>query len=295
MKRTKTLLLYTVLLCTLTTCTKKAVDDPFPTDMRQTVSTDAELESMTNEADDIVMSALTVADAPAGRYATLADDRLTCATLTIDSTANRVTGTVVVDFGSGCTDGRGNTRAGKVQISWTNGRWFKVGSHTTTSFQNYSINGVVFGNSNGSTLHNVSSTSSPLTWTVESYYNLTWPDKTGGNRTIHQTRQWVVAANPKDDKFIIAQSKIATQAASGINRYSKDYSVVITTPLEYSRSCILSNKVLRPVKGVRTVTYDSNKTVTLDFGNGTCDGSFTASTTATSRTITFKNDGLEVD
>ncbi len=295
MKRPSTRFLYFVLFCAVLDACSKKTEDPFPIDMRQTVSNDAEYESITNEVDDLIMSALSQADTPSGRYAALADDRLTCATLSFDSTANRVSGTVVIDFGGGCTDTRGNTRKGKIQIAWASGRWYKVGSHTTTTFQNYVVNGIAFGTSNSSTIHNVSSIASPLTWTVESFYNLIWPDQSGGSRTIHQTRQWVRSSNPANDKFIVAQSKNADTAASGNNRYGKAYSVVITTPLEYSRSCILSNKIHRPVKGIQTVTYDTNKTITVDFGNGTCDQSFTASTTATTRTMTFKNDGLDVD
>jgi hypothetical protein len=291
MKILRTRVIFLTIICAaLTTCSKKT-EDPFPTDMRQTVSTDAEFESMTNEVDDLVISGLTKADVPTGRYAAFTDDRIACAKLSFDSTANRVTGSVVIDFATGCTDARGNTRTGKILISWTGGRWFKVGSHTTATFQNYAVNGVSFADNNGSTLHNVSSVSSPLTWTIESFYNLTWPNQSGGNRIIHQTRQWVPAANSANDKFIVAQSRSAAAAATGTNRYGKTYSSVITTPLEYVRSCVLSNKVLRPVKGVRTITYDSNKAVTMDFGNGTCDGSFTATTAATTRTITFKNDG----
>jgi hypothetical protein len=287
--------IYIILLCAAFIACSKKTEDPFPTDMRQAVSTDAEFESITNEADDLVMSALTVADAPLGRYAALADDRISCATLTFDSTANRVTGSVVIDFGTGCTDARGNTRIGKITITWINGRWFKVGSHITTTFQNYALNGITFTSGSGATIHNVSSAVSPLTWTVESFYNLTWPDQTGANRTMHLTRQWEKAADPMNDRIIIAQAKSASNAAAGTNRYSKSFSVVITTPIEYLRSCILSNKIHRPVKGIRTITYDTNKTVTFDFGNGVCDDSFTVSTTATTQKVTFKNSGLDVD
>ena len=56
----------------------------------------------------------------------------------------------------------------------------------------------------------------------------------------------------------------AASAASGTNRHGKSYSVQITTPLEFSRSCAISNKVLKPVKGVRVITYYTNKTVTIE-------------------------------
>jgi hypothetical protein len=292
MRRTTSWILF---LCSWTvvisSCKKKAADDPFPTDMQQTVGTDAEYESVLNETDDLALSALILADTPSGRSAASTDDRIAGATLSFDSTANRVSGSVTIDFGAGWTDPRGNTRIGKIVITWNSGRWFIVGSHTTITFLDYSINSMKFSNSDFRINHNVSSKTSPFTWTVEGSQTTLWPDFTSSSRTVHHTRQWVRASNSLDDKFIISQTRGATYAAQGTNRYTKSYSVVINTPLEYSRACIRSSKVHHPVKGVRVITYDTSKTVTLDFGSGTCDATFTASSTATTRTFVFKNDG----
>lgn len=273
--------------------TCKKADDPFSAEMHKVVSNDVEFESVTNEVDDIVLSALVSADSPSGRAAAITDDRITCATLTYDSTANRVTGSVTIDFGVGCTDARGNLRIGKITVSWTGGRWYKVGSHQIVSFTGYAVNGIAFSSSDVRNIHNVSSVSSPLTWTVEGGHNLVYADLVGGNRTIHLTRQWVRASDPANDRLIISQTRGAANAASGTNRYAKAYTVVITTPIEYLRSCTFANKVMRPVKGTRTITYDSNKTGTVDFGTGTCDANFTATNGVASRTFTFKNNGID--
>lgn len=273
--------------------TCKKADDPFSAEMHKVVSSDVEFESVTNEVDDMVLSALVSADTPTGRAAAITDDRITCAALTYDSTANRVTGSVTIDFGVGCTDARGNLRIGKITVSWTGGRWYKVGSHQTISFTGYAVNGIAFSSTDVRTIHNISSVSSPLTWTVEGVHNLVYADLVGANRTIHLTRQWVRAANPVNDKLIISQTRGAASAASGTNRYSKAYTVVITTPIEYLRSCTFANKVMRPVKGTRTITYDSNKTSTVDFGTGACDANFTATNGITTKTFTFKNNGID--
>ncbi len=280
-----------VIVTTLFLASCNKADDPFSTEAVQTVNNDATTESQMNETEDMGTSALTQADSPGGRMdASLVDDRFKCATFKFDSTANRVSGKVTVDFGTGCTDSKGNTRKGKIIITWSNGRWYKTGSTITINYSGYSINDVSFSDNDVRTIVNVSSVASPLTWKVEASHKLTWPDASTATRTVHHTRQWVRSATITDDKIIISQTVGASNAASGTNRHGVGYSVQITTPLEYWRSCAISNKVFRPVKGVRVVTYDTNKVVTIDFGNGTCDNSFTISANGHTRTVNAKND-----
>lgn len=272
----------------LASCSK---EEPFSGEALQTVNNDATVESQVNETEDMSSNALTSADAPSGRAeASFTDDRFKCATFTFDSAANRVSGKVTIDFGTGCTDPRGNTRKGKIIVSWSGGRWYKTGSVIVVNYSGYSINDVKFSDNDIRTVRNISSVASPLTWTVEASHSLTWPDGSTATRTIHHTRQWVRSATIVDDKFIVSQTAGAANAASGTNRHNVGYSVQITTPLEYDRSCAIANKVFRPVKGVRVITYDTNKVVTIDFGDGTCDRAFTISANGRTRTVSPKND-----
>jgi hypothetical protein len=266
-------------------------DDPFSGETLQTANNDATTESQLNETEDMSTNALTTADTPGGRAdASLADDRFKCATFKFDSAANRVSGKVTIDFGTGCTDSKGNVRKGKIIVTWSGGRWYKAGSTIVINYSGYSINDVSFSDNDVRTIVNISSGASPLTWRVEASHNLTWPDGSVATRQVHHTRQWVRTATIVDDKIIVSQTVGAANAASGTNRHGVGYSVQITTPLEYSRACAISNKVFRPVKGVRVITYDTNKVVTIDFGNGTCDNSFTISANGHTRTVNAKND-----
>ena len=271
-------------------CTKTA--DPISGEIAQTASNESAVSSQTGETDDMASNALTKADAPSGRVAA-DDDRFKCATLTFDSASNRVSGKVTIDFGAspGCTDSKGNVRIGKIIVTWSGGRWFWAGSIHTITFSGYSINSVKFSDSDIRTVHNISTQASPLTWTVEASHNLTWPDASTASRTVHETRQWVRSPSIVDDKFIISQTAGAANAAGGKNRHGKEYSVQITTPIEYDRACAISNKVFLPVKGVKVITYDGTKTVTIDFGTGTCDNTYTITITGHSKTVTAKNDG----
>src|SRR4051812_32097220 len=273
----------------LASCNK--ADDPFSGEALQTVNNDATSESQANETEDMGTNALSQADAPSGRVdASFVDERFKCATFKFDSAANRISGKVTIDFGTGCTDPKGNVRKGKIIVTWSGGRWYKAGSTIVITYSGYSINDVAFSDNDIRTIVNISSTASPLTWKVEASHKITWPDASVATRVAHHTRQWIRSATIVDDKFIVSQTAGAANAASGTNRHGVGYSVQITTPLEYSRSCVVSNKVFRPVKGVRVVTYDTNKVVTIDFGDGSCDKSFTITANGHTRTISAKND-----
>ena len=282
------MVLFTMAACVIS-CTKTA--DPISGEVAQTANNESAVSSQTGETDDMASNALVKADAPSGRVAA-DDDRFKCATLTFDSASNRVSGKVTIDFGSapGCTDSKGNIRIGKIIVNWSGGRWFMPGAIHIITFSGYSINGVKFSDGDIRTVHNISTQASPLTWTVEASHNLTWPDATTASRTVHETRQWVRSATVVDDKFIISQTAGAANAAAGTNRHGKEYSVQITTPIEYDRSCAISSKVFLPVKGVKVITYDGGKTVTIDFGTGTCDNTFTITIVGHSKTVTAKND-----
>lgn len=274
----------------VSSCNKS--DDPISGEAVQSASTDATANAQTSDAEDMATSQLNVTD-PAGREAGgFDDDRLTCATITRTPNGDKTSGTMTIDFGTaGCKDSKGNTRKGKIVVAWAGGRWFNPGATHTVSFVGYSINDVKFSDTDSRLVTNVSTTASPLTFNVVASHNLTWPDGSTGSYSIHHTRQWIRSTTVTDDKFIISQTIGAANAASGTNRHGKSYSVQITTPLEFSRSCAISNKVLKPVKGVRVITYDTNKTVTIDYGTGTCDNSFTISVNGHTKTVTSKNDG----
>lgn len=275
----------------ISSCSKST--DPISAEVAQTASNEAAVDSQTGEVDDVVTNQLNVVDIAPGRTqsTTFDDDRVKCAIRTpVNVSLDKTLGSIVIDFGTaGCTDSKGNIRKGKITVTWT-GRWYMAGASHTITFTGYSINGVKFSDQDFRTVTNVSTQASPLTFNISASHNLTWPDNTTASRTVHHTKQWVRSTNIIDDKLIFSQTAGAANAASGTNRHGKTYSVQITTPLEYWRSCAISNKVFKPVKGVIVITFDNTKTVTIDFGTSTCDNTFTISTGGQTRTITAKND-----
>lgn len=290
LKSLSSLLLAFVLI--LGSC-NKSDEVTFSTQDNQSVNNDAALESSQEETVDMASSVLNSADAISR---TEEDSRVACAFITKELSPEKNTGLITVNFDknvagtdnpAGCTDPRGNVRKGSFTISWSGGRWFMNGSSHTITFNNYSINGLVISGSR--TIANVSTQDSPLTWTIAGTLTTTWPDKSTATRTVSRTKKWVRSNTITDDKVIISQTAGAPAAASGTNRYGKSYSVKITTPLEYSTSCLLTNKVYIPVKGVKEVTTDS-KVYTVDFGTGKCDNTYTVTLNGKSKEFTAKND-----
>ncbi|MBY0434651.1 MAG: hypothetical protein K2U26_11125 [Cyclobacteriaceae bacterium] len=263
---------------------------PFSSEALETINNESASDSQSNETDDMTLTALTKADAPGGRVEVFTDDRFKCATLKFDTDNTKASGKVTIDFGTGCTDAKGNIRKGIITLSWKDGRWFNPGSTVITTFKDYSINKVSFSNDDVRTVRNISTAESPLTWTVEARHKLTWPNGSTATREARHTRQWVRATSPENDKYIVSQTAGATSAASGVNRHGKNFSAQITTPLQYFRSCAISNKVFKPVIGVVVVTYNTNKTITVDFGAGECDNTFTVSSEGKTTTVRAKND-----
>ena len=252
----------------------------------QSLSTEAATDAKVDEVNDIAASALNTNDAPGGRVEDR-DDRLDCATVTKDPSNTKEAGKITLTFKSDCKDEDGDTRSGKIIITWSGGRWFVPSSVHTITLEQYSVNGVSI--SGTRTVTNVSNATSPLTWNIVGSHKSTWSDGTTASREVKRTRQWVRSSvSPKEDKWIISQTDPSVAAASGTNRNGKSYSVKITTPLQYFASC--GRRVHIPVIGVKVVTTDS-KEYTVDYGDGTCDNRVTVTINGVSKTITVNKDG----
>ncbi len=256
----------------------------------QSLNNEATMDAQQDETADIASSALNTNDAFGGRVEDR-DDRLACAIVTKDSTNTKDAGKITLTFKADCKDDDGNVRTGKMIITWKGGRWFVPGSVHTIKLEGYSINGV--GIEGIRTVTNISTTASPLTWTIAGTHKSTWPDGTSAERTVNKTRQWVRSStNPREDKVIVSQANPNVAAATGINRHDKTYSVQITTPLQYFSSC--GRRVKIPVIGVKVVnigdTSTGSKVYTVDYGDGTCDNKFTVTKDGVTKEFNGKND-----
>ena len=108
---------------------------------------------------------------------------------------------------------------------------------------------------------------------------VTWPDETFATREVDRTREWIRANNRLQDELHILVESIA----SGLNRAGEAYSATVTSTLVYKRACRLE-RVRIPVSGIKTVVK-GDRTMVVDFGDGTCDNIITVTTGDITTTI----------
>ena len=214
------------------------------------------------------------------------DNRLACATVTLVKDANSSLttpkGTITIDFKTGCTDAKGNVRKGKIIVTF-NGRRFALNSTIVTTFSDYYVNGIKIEGTN--TLTNLTATleSSPKFKSEVVGGKVTFTDGKVATRDHVLTREWIRAANPSGDSWKV------TGSASGTTREEVSYQMEITKALVYKREC-LASKVFIAVEGTKKFT-SGDKTLTIDFGTGTCDNTVTLTYNGVSKEVEVKADG----
>jgi hypothetical protein len=233
-------------------------------DAAEIVTSEADMDAVFEDIDDLSAVASEAVDGgnTGGRkMADVDDDRFCTGIFSYEGT--KETGTATLNFGEGCTDGKGNVRKGKIFI-YHSGRYFAPGSITKLTFEGYSINGISIEGTR--TVENIStSESDTLTFSVTlDGGKVTWADSSFATREVDHVRVWERALNPLNDRVLISGT------ASGINRRGVAYSSLITEDLVYIRNCRSSRRGRLPVAGVNVITTDL-KVITLDFGDGECD------------------------
>lgn len=259
------------------------------------VENEAATDGYFEDTDDIASVAVWSDDATSGgressgrRRITIADLRCSCADVTIDpgadSNSSNPTGVITIDYGTGCTDAKGNVRKGKIIVNYS-GRRYAVGSTRVITTEGYFINGVQIEGVRNVT--NISgSTDDAPKFSIEVIGGkATWPDGTFATREVRKTREWQRASNPLNDQWTVSQTAGADFAASGTNRVGETYQVNITTPLVYKRECAVSAKVFMAVQGEKELITDSKK-ITINYGTGDCDRTVTITVNGKSEDVT---------
>jgi hypothetical protein len=218
------------------------------------------------------------------------DDRLKCAVVTLNrsssSTKTRPIGTIIVDFGAGCTDSRGVNRKGKIIVNYDGVR-YATGSTAVTTFENYFRNGVKVEG-----VHSLTTVAPTLSGYFKSTVNVTGGKITfvDGKTVLREqtiTREWQRNdKNPLEDKWVI----FSGSKANGTNKNGVKYTMTVTTDLVYSRACAINNKVFIAVSGIKEFVVDG-RTYKVDYGSGNCDNDVTVSVGGFSKTITVTGDG----
>lgn len=249
----------------------------------QDISEDALTDSYYEDADDMASIALQSDNATTGKIVAIgsrgiviSDARMACAgavktiVLADDSTLEIPKGTITIDFGTGCTDGRGNVRSGKLIINFT-GRRFMPGSTAVISTGNYTINGLALEGMRILTNISGSTESAPKVSIVLKGGKATFPSGEIALREASVTREWIRASSPTEDELKVEGT------ATGTSRAGRDYTINIKETLVFKRNCGL------PVSGVKVFTVEG-KEIVINYGDGECDRSLTY--TVGDRTVT---------
>jgi hypothetical protein len=276
LKMMNKLMLALLMIAILAACGEEDLSEN-QSDASEIVSSEAEMDAIFEDVDDIASVSLESSDSNSGgrvEDGDVEDDRICKGVFSYEGT--RQEGTITLDFGDGCTDAYGNVRKGKITISHT-GSYFLPGSTTVLTFIDYSINDIQVEGKR--TVTNITEDDrDTLTFSVMlEGGKVTWTDGSFATREVNHVRVWERALNPINDRILVSGT------ASGTTRRGITYASAIAEDLVFVRNCRRSRRAGLPVDGVNVITT-TNKVITLDFGDGECDNE-----------VTVTVDGVEED
>ncbi|MBL0034922.1 MAG: hypothetical protein IPP26_03965 [Flavobacteriales bacterium] len=255
-------------LLALVSCRKEDKTDP--TDFDYTSASDnARAEDAFT---DMLRSVDDAAEANGLRDANDACDPI----VTFDTVA--VPHTMTIDFGSvNCTAANGRTRRGVINVTFT-GRYRDAGTVITITPQNYYVNDNRVEGTKTVTNMGLDNDGHPY-FSVNVNGTLTAGD--GSWTATHQaqrTRTWTEGsgtANLLDDVYLI------TGSGTGVNRNGVAYTTTITQALRVALGCPWITA------GTVEITPQDRPTRTINYGSGSCDGTFSVTVNGSTFTVTI--------
>jgi hypothetical protein len=227
----------------------------------------------TIEDDNSLASDFLAAENVGGRSESTEGNKfLGVATITFDA----ATRTVTIDFGTTnqmCADGK--NRRGKIFVKMEEGTPNQFPYTSVTTHENYFVNDNKVEGTRRERKTVLSNTSLQTEITVTNR-KVSFTDGTSLTRNVNHVRVKNLVANGIEYSI--------TGTANGTNRRGRNYTSTILSPLISKTSC---NNFLFPVKGTLNlgVNGDNDKFL-LDFGDGSCDKTFTITYNGKTKTIT---------
>lgn len=242
---------------------------------------EAAVESAFEDVDDIAFESLLYFES-GGRIAEDENSPIRCAVKTHDK-ENK---TIVVDFGEGCIGNNGRERKGKIIITYTDRRFVPGAVHTMT-FEDFYVDGKLIEGTRTRT--NISAdTNDYLRFNIVLVNGrITWEDGTTVTREANWETSRIRTPNPINDQ------RIRTGSASGVNKEGIDYKVTvdINEAIVWKRACMASDRIKIPVEGIKVKEIGSGediKTITINYGDGTCDNLVTITKDGDSKIVELK-------
>ena len=237
---------------------------------------EAVAESTFEDIDDIAYESLLLFES-GGRIAESEDSPIRCATKTHD-TENKV---ITIDYGEGCIGKHGRERKGKIIINYTD-RKFVPGAVHVITFENFYVDGKKVEGTRTRT--NISASEDDyLRFRIElSEGKVTWEDGSFVTRDADWETTRVRTPNPINDE------RVRTGSASGVNKEGLYYTVTITKAIVWKRGCLPVKRIMIPVEGIKVKEFEDGTSISIDYGDGTCDNLVTITKDGVSETIELK-------
>ena len=248
-----------MLLTALISCSNEDAAPDLPFDEKESANSESLEDYYFNDADDIAMEAFANEDGSQSGGKVSTDSRLSGAIIL--RTGPFISGNLRIDFGTGCTDIRGNLRKGLIIIDHV-GRWNEEGAQWTITFLGYSINGIKIEGTKQVTVTSVTDTL--IVHDVKLLNGkITWLDGSVATRACHHTRERERHENHLLDRLIVYGN------AQGTFRNGRGFTIEILERLVYSRACA-EEGVFIAVKGKKLIKH-GDRELTVDYGDGACD------------------------
>jgi hypothetical protein len=224
------------------------------------------LESLFDAIESVTFSALNYADANSGGRKTILDDpEIACAE--IGWSGNAEAGRIEIDFGTGCEGPDGKIRSGIIVVEYS-GQWLEPGATITTVTNNFFVDDLKVEGTR--VLENISVSMNELKYSVVlTGGKITWPDETFITRATERVHTITFGDNFEDYELEVEGT------ASGITRLGAIYEAATVEPLVFKSSC--RGAIYLPVQGVKTINVPGRREITVNYGTGDCDNSFTVS------------------
>ncbi len=195
-----------------------------------------------------------------------------CATVTIRR--NDTTRVVVIDFGEeGCEGEDGRVRKGKI-ITSVRTSYLKSGSRSTTTFEDYQVNGVKI--SGTRIVSNVTENGQAPRQRIQVIEGqIIFPDQTSILWETDRIREWSAGF----DTPLVLRDDVVRLIGNyqGKNREDVNFSAQVLEPVVYRTACRLQG-FRRPSAGKVLYSSDNREQdLLVDYGDGACDSDISVS------------------
>lgn len=186
------------------------------------------------------------------------------------------TRTLVIDFGTGCLCADGRFRSGQIIVRFTTDVNRRVAGAVVRR-RNYFVNY----NQHLATRTFTDLSNGSFTVAVDSASII----RANNGGTHSWTANWTFTRTAGYNTPLVLSDDVysVTGSAAGTNRKGVAYTTAIQTPLVKRGDCFKYY-----VSGTISITNARNRTMLLDYGNGTCDNTATVTVNGRTKTITLR-------